>query len=82
MRKHNGCSPTSLPDLHIFSGHTNFIGQTNNYNNCVMPDIPTDSKCVVHYKYLDSNSAVLHDQHILFVAIPSFLVMESDLELV
>lgn len=45
-----------------------------------MPDIPTDSNFVEHYKYLDSNSAVLHDQHILFVAIPSLLVKESDLE--
>lgn len=26
-----------------------------------MPDIPTDLNCVEHYKYLDSNSAVLHD---------------------
>lgn len=45
-----------------------------------MPGIPTDSNCVEHYKYLDSISAVLHDQHILFVHIPSLLVMESDLE--
>lgn len=45
-----------------------------------MPDIPTDSTFVEHYKYLDSISAVLHDQHILFVHISSLLVMESDLE--